>query len=146
MEHFVIITKEEHTGICILQPTVSVKVSNRRDGIIDIEISDSSDMGAAVFCHLGCGSYQGRYIEDYDKEAQLRILDSIENAIARDIAHFAQLGYTCLGINLAQGEDPEECFFLEEYKAKWQKDYLCILDLFQQESSKCAIDKSKTSK
>ena len=136
MEHFVIITKEEHTGICILQPTVSVKVSNHKDGIINIEISDDSEMGTAVFCHLGCGSFQGRYIEDYDKETQNKILDSIENVIARDIAHFAQLGYTCLGINLAQGEDPEECFFLEEDKAKWQKDYICTLEYFQSAHNK----------
>ena len=136
MEHFVIITKEEHTGICILQPTVSVKVSNHKDGIINIEISDDSEMGTAVFCHIGCGSFQGRYIEDYDEETQNKILDSIENVIARDIAHFAQLGYTCLGINLAQGEDPEECFFLEEHKAKWQKDYICTLEYFQSAHNK----------
>ena len=59
MEHFVIITKEEHTGICILQPAVSVAVTNRKDGIIDIEISDDSNMGAVVFCHLGSANFQG---------------------------------------------------------------------------------------
>lgn len=130
MEHFVIITKEEHTGICILQPTVSVKVSNHRDGIIDIEISDGNDMGSAVYCHIGCVNYQGRYIEDYDEETQSKILDCIENIIARDIASFAERGYTYVGIDRSKGEDPDDCFFLEEHKAKWQKDYICTLEYF----------------
>lgn len=131
MEHFVIITKDEHTSICILQPTVSVAVTNRKDGIIDIEISDDSSMGAVVFCHLGSANFQGRYIEDYDKETQDKILDCIENIIARDIASFAELGYTYVGIDRSKGENPDECFFLEEHKAKWQKDYLCTLEYFQ---------------
>lgn len=130
MEHFVIITKEEHTGICILQPTVSVKVSNHRDGIIDIEISDGNDLGSAVYCHIGCVNYQGRYIEDYDEETQSKILDCIENIIARDIASFAERGYTYVGIDRSKGEDPDDCFFLEEHKAKWQKDYICTLEYF----------------
>ena len=136
MEHFVIITKEEHTGICILQPTVSVAVTNRKVGIIDIEISDDSSMGAVVSCHLGSGNFQGRYIEDYDKETQDKILDCIENIIARDIASFAERGYTYVGIDRSRGEDPDECFFLEEHKTKWQKDYLCTLEYFQSEHNK----------
>lgn len=130
MEHFVIITKEEHTGICILQPTISIEVSNSRDGIIDIRISDESNMGVVVFCNLGCGNYQGRYIEDYDEETQDKILDCIENIIARDIASFAERGYTYVGIDRTKGEDPDDCFFLEEHKAKWQKDYICTLEYF----------------
>lgn len=130
MEHFVIITKEEHTGICILQPTISVKVTNHRDGIIDIEISDGNDLGSAVYCHIGCVNYQGRYIEDYDEETQSKILDCIENIIARDIASFAERGFTYVGIDRSKGEDPDDCFFLEEHKAKWQKDYICTLEYF----------------
>ena len=136
MEHFVIITKEEHTGICILQPTISVEVTNRMEGIIDINISDGNDMGAAVFCHLGAGSYQGRFIEDYDQETQFKILDCMENIIARDIASFAGLGYTYVGIDKSKGEDPDECFFLEEHKAKWQKDYICTLEYFHSAHNK----------
>ena len=136
MEHFVIITKEEHTGICILQPTISVAVTNRKAGIIDIEISDDNSMGAVVFCHLGSGNFQGRFIEDYDKQTQDKILDCIENIIARDIASFAERGYTYVGIDRSRGEDPDECFFLEEHKTKWQKDYLCTLEYFQSAHNK----------
>lgn len=143
MEHFVIITKGEHTGICILQPYIDIRVSSRTGGIVSVEISDSDEMGASVFCLLDCENFQGRYIEDYDEDSQKKILDCIESAIARDIALFAQSGYTYIGTGKVEGEDPDECFFLEEHKAKWQKDYLCILDVFQRETSKNTTGKKQ---
>lgn len=132
MENFVIILKKEHTDICMLKPAITVKAAKCQSGNVSVEITGSADMGDAVFFSLTSGTYQGRYIEDYDEDTQERILDSIETFIARDIAQFATMGYTYVGIDVAQGEDPSECFFLEDHKAKWQKDYRCLLELFHQ--------------
>lgn len=125
MENFVIILKEEHTGICILKPSISVKVTNRRDGTIYVEIKGSDALGASVFFHLDCGDFQGRYIEDYDKDTQQTILDSIETSIAKDIALYAETGFTYVGV--AHGDAPSECFILEDHKVKWKNDYRRLL-------------------
>lgn len=132
MEHFAIITKEEHTGVCMLRPTVTVMVGNRKNGEISVDISGSDDTGDSVFFTLGCGDFKGRYIEDYDKEIQETILDGIETCIARDIALFIQMGYTYVGVDKAAGGDASDCFYLEDHKDKWQKNYRCTLEYCQQ--------------
>ena len=141
MENFVIIAKDEHTSVHILKPTISVVVSNCKNGMVNVTISDDEEMGDSVFLSLVPGNFEGRFIEYYDDETQQNILDCIENAIARDIAHFATLGYTYIGIDRSQGEDPAECFMLEDHKAQWQKEYRCILELFQQEHIKQTLNK-----
>lgn len=143
MENFVIIAKDEHTSVYILKPTLNIAVYNQRAGMITVEISDDDEMGDTVFISIDSGEFQGRFIEYYDEEIQKKILDSIETAIARDIAHFAGLGYTYIGTSRSLGEDPSECFFLEDHKQQWQKDYRCILELYQQEYIKQNLNKQK---
>lgn len=118
----------------MLRPSLTVKATNQKEGNVSVEISGSEDMGDSVFFSLSSGEYKGRYIEDYDEDTQRKLMDSIETFIARDIALFASMGYTYTGIDTAHGEDPSECFFLEDHKVNWQKEYLNLLELSQNES------------
>ena len=115
MENFAVILKEEHTEVCILRPNIVIMVGNRGNGTISIDISDNDENGSSVQLLLDCGDFKGRYIEDYDKETQATILDSIETSVARDIAKFAEQGYTFVGVEKDRGEERSECFFPDVY-------------------------------
>ena len=135
MENFAVILKEEHTEVCILRPNIVIMVGNLGNGTISIDISDNDENGSSVQLLLDCGDFKGRYIEDYDKETQATILDSIETSVARDIAKFAEQGYTFVGVEKDRGEERSECFFLEDHKVQWQRDYRCILEFCQQKTA-----------
>jgi len=104
-------------------------------GTINVDISGDDEYGPSVNFSLGCGDFQGRYIEDYDEKTQRTILDNMETSIARDIAKFCEQGYTFVGIDKASGECMFECFYLEDHKVQWQQDYICNLQIFQQEAA-----------
>jgi len=134
MKHFAIILKQEHTEVCMLRPNIVIMAGNCGNGTISIDISGSDENGSSVYFLLDCGDFKGRYIEDYDKETQKEILDNIETAVARDIASFAERGFTFLGADRTKGEC-FECFYLEDHKVQWQKDYIGTLQVFQQEAA-----------
>jgi len=135
MKHFAIIVKQEHTEVCILKPNIIIMAKNLGNGTINVDISGDDEYGPSVNFSLGCGDFQGRYIEDYDEKIQRTILDNMETSIARDIAKFCEQGYTFVGIDKASGECMFECFYLEDHKVQWQQDYICNLQVFQQEAA-----------
>ena len=57
------------------------------------------------------------------------------NGIAVGIITEDEQGYTFVGVEKDRGEERSECFFLEDHKVQWQRDYRCILEFFQQKTA-----------